>query len=65
LDDKKSYRGESWKEIQVFGRREDFWTNKRELEPKKIRARRDLGKEGKKFVVGRGDGGGKCVEGTQ
>jgi hypothetical protein len=64
LDDKKSDGGESWREIRVFGRRKDFGTNEKDLEPKKIRAERDFGKREKEKLWGRGDGEGK-EEGTQ
>jgi hypothetical protein len=47
LDDKKSDGGEIWREIRVFERWEDFGTNEKELEPKKIRAERDFGKRKK------------------
>jgi hypothetical protein len=47
LDDKKSDGGDIWREIRVFKRREDFGTNEKDLELKKIRAERDFGKRNK------------------
>ncbi len=65
MDDKKSEDGESWREIWVCAREKDFGTNEKSLEPKKIRAERDLTfREGKERILfcGRSDGEGKDEE---